>query len=414
MGFQGKHADTRRHNEKNEGDGFQADSLNTAGGYTYAFYFRNQPPPKKYIDMGLSPLHARTAALLGCLTLPWHTIYMDNLYISAKFLRIVFLLFSILITGVARQGGRGVPSCVKQSELTKQEEIAEARGTLKIAKLIDDPEMPNLICTSLYDQKPFYMMSTALKDIQWIKILKKIWSTQYMRYAKVPFYRLNIVNEYNCKMGQVDIGDQLRGSYRYDHWLRKRKWWWALWMWLIQMLETNAYILYCMFHRVHGYEPPLSHYQFLYQGALAWLEPSKYFPKKPIRSDLSQGSSSWASSVTHRPQKRAMRSITFCPEVTPSKNIKFTDATLCPHTGDLRRRLSHQLPHWPLPIVDMKTIPRCQLHGYLSDQKVRPRKQMMKCETCKVYLCIHCFASFHKIRDLPHQKKHLCGQLQDP
>jgi len=44
-GFQGKHKDKKRHDNKNEGDGFQCDSLNTDRGHTYAFYFCNQPAP---------------------------------------------------------------------------------------------------------------------------------------------------------------------------------------------------------------------------------------------------------------------------------------------------------------------------------------------------------------------------------
>ena len=224
IGFQGKHKDTRRHTEKTEGDGFQADSINTGGGFTYAFYFRNQPPPKKWIEKGMSPLHARTLALLSLLKNKWHTVYMDNLYISAKFLRMCFIALSILVTGVARMGGRGVPGCVKQTEVTRKDEVALARGTLKLAQLQDDPEMPNLICSSLYDQKPFYMMSTGQEIISWVRIFKKVWSSSRGKYCLVPFYRLNMVDNYNMNMNQVDLGDQLRGSYRYDHWLRKRKW----------------------------------------------------------------------------------------------------------------------------------------------------------------------------------------------
>ena len=131
----------------------------------------------------------------------------------------------------AAWGGRGIPDIVKQVEITTQVELAAARGTLKVAQLIGDEEMPNLIVTSLYDQKPFYMMSTGMPKISWITVTKKIWSTVAGKYKEVPFYRLNIVHEYNMKMGRVDLGDQLRGSYRYDHWLRNRKWWWSIFFW---------------------------------------------------------------------------------------------------------------------------------------------------------------------------------------
>ena len=65
IGFQGHHADKKRIDEKKAGDGFQCDSVNCDGGYTYAFYFRNQPPPEKFQKKGLSPLHCRTISLLS-------------------------------------------------------------------------------------------------------------------------------------------------------------------------------------------------------------------------------------------------------------------------------------------------------------------------------------------------------------
>ena len=48
----------------------------------------------------------------------------------------------------------------------------------------------------------------------------------------------------NNTMGGVDIADQLRGTYRPDHWLRNRKWWWAMWYWSLGVHLVNAYIMY--------------------------------------------------------------------------------------------------------------------------------------------------------------------------
>ena len=56
MRFQGQHKDKQRITYKAEGDGFQADSLCDEG-FTYQFYMRNDPAPKKYIKQGLSPFH---------------------------------------------------------------------------------------------------------------------------------------------------------------------------------------------------------------------------------------------------------------------------------------------------------------------------------------------------------------------
>jgi len=42
IGFQGPHQDKLKIDYKNEGDGFQTDSL-CSDGYTWTFYFHNQP-----------------------------------------------------------------------------------------------------------------------------------------------------------------------------------------------------------------------------------------------------------------------------------------------------------------------------------------------------------------------------------
>ena len=48
QGFQGNHADKQRITYKAEGDGFQCDAI-CQNGYTYSFFFRNQPVPKEYL-----------------------------------------------------------------------------------------------------------------------------------------------------------------------------------------------------------------------------------------------------------------------------------------------------------------------------------------------------------------------------
>ena len=86
IGYKGRHPDVLRINYKKEGDGVQYDTV-CSDGYTYSFYFRNHPAPKKWIELGLSPLHARCMALIEQLPGKNYKIYMDNLYISAKFAR---------------------------------------------------------------------------------------------------------------------------------------------------------------------------------------------------------------------------------------------------------------------------------------------------------------------------------------
>jgi hypothetical protein len=60
--FQGRHQDKQQISYKKEGDGFQADCI-CESGYTYTFYFRNVPAPRKYLMKKCSPLHSRVLFL---------------------------------------------------------------------------------------------------------------------------------------------------------------------------------------------------------------------------------------------------------------------------------------------------------------------------------------------------------------
>ena len=165
--------------------------------------------------MNVSPLHARTLSLLE--QLPWkhHCIYMDNLYISANLLLLVFTLLTHMCAGVCWKGGRGVPHKMKQEEKTKQEEAYLNRGTLKASVLHGVPNMTTIVCTSLYDVKPFYMMSSICKKVVWVKKFMEVFNKYSIKKILVPFYRLALADDCNEKMGKVDIGVQLHHYYRF-------------------------------------------------------------------------------------------------------------------------------------------------------------------------------------------------------
>jgi len=90
----------------------------------------------------------------------------------------------------------------------------------------------------------------------------------------MSFLRAVVNDEYNSTMNQVDISDQLWNYYHIDHWMRKHKWWWAIWMWGLQVLLVNAYILYRTTHLLtweKAEKTLLSHYEFWRQLVLEWL-----------------------------------------------------------------------------------------------------------------------------------------------
>ena len=81
---------------------------------------------------------------------------------------------------------------------------------------------------------------------------------------------------YNNEIGRLDVGDQLRSYYRFDHWMRKRKWWWSFWMWVMEMLLKNSYVLYKKYCEMHRLKLNYTHYQFVSNVAKAWLMVSSF------------------------------------------------------------------------------------------------------------------------------------------
>ncbi len=158
IGFQGRHADKRRITYKAEGDGFQCDALCDEG-YTFSFYFRNQPAPKKYLLQGLSPLHSRVMSLFDSLRSRFHRVTFEKLYLSAKFCKASWNHPNkVLIAGVTRKGGRGLPPSVLQEEEQNKAKQVLVRGTVKAAVLKGDTSCPNLVATSVYDTKPVHFL----------------------------------------------------------------------------------------------------------------------------------------------------------------------------------------------------------------------------------------------------------------
>jgi len=141
-------------------------------------------------------------------------------------------------------------------------------------------------------------------------------------------------------MNNVDQADQLRGSYRFDRWMRKRKWWWSMWMWGVQVLLVNSYILYKTAHLLIWKPPPknvLSQYDFRHAIVLRWFEVDRQNVSdtnsgcKRKRPDAASVSGSCTSSV--------QTGINF------KRATCVTDKSLDPITGSRRERLDEYPEH---------------------------------------------------------------------
>ncbi len=105
----------------------------------------------------------------------------------------------------------------------------------------------------------------ACTGLKWIEKRKKVFDRETGTNVSMAFLHPEVTDMYNNGMNNVDIADQLRGTYRLDHWMRKRKWWWSIWMWGLQVLLVNAFVLYRTAHRLIWKTEKkliLSHYEF--------------------------------------------------------------------------------------------------------------------------------------------------------
>jgi len=385
IGFKGNHADKQRISYKKEGDGFLADAI-AEDGYTYTFFFRNMPAPKKFIDMKLSPLHARVLFMFDQLKEKYCTVGLDNLYISARFVREAFVSKSaVMVHGVARKSGRGLPKFVIQEEIKNVKEAEKARGTTKAAVLEGDPECPNMVAFSVYDTKPVHFLTMAATNLKWVEKCKRIFDKVDQRNVNHKFLRCQVIDEYNNGMNGVDVADQLRGSYRIDRWMKKRKWWWSIWMWGVQVLLVNAYILYKSTHLLTWKKKKtslLSQYEFRSQIALAWLKGAQ---------------DTTGNQASEQTKKRKIYDDS-TTSTRSTKSCRVTDASLSPRNGALRSRLDNDY-HYPVPsAADRPCCSVCRWTASSRDEKVRTN--VFTCDRCNVSLCIGCFKPFHTIADV--------------
>ena len=258
-----------------------------------------------------------------------------------------------MIHGVTR-ASRGIPPYIAQEAVTKKEDLLHTRGTMKTAVLTGDSNCPGLVSTSLYDSKLVYLLSNVCTSVQWTEKKRKLWHKENGNYAMVPFYRLNIIDQYNHGMENVDQVDQLRLQYRSTYWLRNHKWWWTILFWLFEGGLCNSYVLYLMFFKLHDLKPPWTHYEYIREISLAWLDQETYWP--------SRKKTSASSNVT---QSRQSSTLTMISRLHPSnttvvtRSVTFIDKTLDAYSGALRCRLDRNFAH--LPERGDKKVNLCQL-----------------------------------------------------
>jgi len=432
IGFQGRHGDKMRITFKRAGDGFQCDVL-CENGFTFAAYFRNVPPPDKYIKQGLSPLHARVMWLFDKLEDACHRVWMDNLYLSATFCKAAYNHpKKVLIAGVTRKGGRGLPILVLQQEVENKKLQMEVRGTVKVSVLQGDAKCPSLVAASVYDTKPVHFLSMICESIQWIAKERSVFNVDTNKCEPLRFLRLNINDSYNGDMGHVDVSDQLREVYKFNQWMRNYKWWWAIMQWGLGVLLVNSYVVYKLVCEQEGVFP-ISHYDYRKTIALSWIDKGEVTiaerrrRRQQTRQDLppvhtpriraarlfpsaSQGRKTMLDSNNSKRKRSTPPSSEFASMPSPKigKSNHLTDASVDSTTGPFGKRLDRFVGHWPLK-PDKRQ--HCALHCYCVKADIR--KDVVTCSYCQINLCLDCFKLFHTLENLAKRKADIAKMMDE-
>lgn len=399
MCFKGHHQDKKRITYKAEGDGFQCDAL-CQNGFTYQVYIRNDPAPPKYLKLGLSPLHSRVMVLYDLLEDEYHHNAMDNLYNLAAFYKASYKHpKKVLIHGVTRKGKRGIPSEVVQEEEKNWVKQLVARGTIKAAVLMGDSECPDLVASSVYDTKPVHFLSMACTELKWMKQEKEVYNVEMGEIETLEFLQMNNNIAYNKEMGNVDIADQLQGSYICDIGVRNHKWWWSLWFWGLGVMLVNAYIMYVKFNLSCGINKKdlLSHHEFQKQIALSWIN-ERYELLLPSRTAHSK----WSEPVDSVDITSLATTVSSLSSATTAKKkcIAFMKNSLNPYVGKLCCCLDRTVDHISVGQPSLH-LARCQLHKYFG---VETEKKLLYCPGCGVNICGYCYRMYHTIEDLDECK----------
>ena len=169
-------------------------------------------------------------------------------------------------------------------QVTKKEELEKARGTLKASvRKMPGVAKCDVICCSYYDEKPFHMMGNTTSGVTVVEFYRKCFSTATQSVFWVKIRRLSLADLYNFSMNHVDRADQLRHYYRPDGlWMRMRKWWWSIFLWVLGQAKVNAYKAYKAVCKAHK-QKAMSHLEFHVALVTTWCtEPKRVLEYKCV------------------------------------------------------------------------------------------------------------------------------------
>ena len=170
--------------------------------------------------------------------------------------------------GVVRDKGRYVPGLLYHKKETTKLAFAQEKWMIKVSTLKGDATIPGIFDLSLYDSKPFYFMSNSCEEVKWKHMTRQVCHRDLHQMVEIPFFRLNLIHDYNYGMNDVDLADQVRNVYRWDIFVWNRKWWYLIMMWCLKIPQANACVLYTKYMKIHHIKA-ITHFDFNIQICLA-------------------------------------------------------------------------------------------------------------------------------------------------
>ena len=128
---------------------------------------------------------------------------------------------------------------------------------------------------SVYDTSPVHFLLMTFMSIVWVMKTRMVFDRETGSMNPMNFLCLNDNDEYNKKMNDVDIINQLRNQYRINCYIQKYKWLWDLLCWCHDIMIVNSYFLYKSL-LIHKGRKLLSRYEFRNQAILKNLDLENY------------------------------------------------------------------------------------------------------------------------------------------
>ena len=137
-------------------------------------------------------------------------------------------------------------------------------------------------------------------------------------------------NKYNFEMNDNDVADQYRLVYMMQRFQRNQKWWWALWLWGMEVSLVNAFMMMRRYCKLKGVKQKIDHHEFNELIGRALLDPVNEWTKGYKKNGKTESGK----------RKR--------PPTATRQALRFTSETLCHTRVVLNKLLDRSLNHLPV------------------------------------------------------------------